>query len=358
VRKVSLGEQDLLPRKKIPDPLRVLVTIPHFYRARSSRLYGSGTESRKVRIAAVRACLGTLYQTWGSEAYAANLARPENLPANGATQVRLQVVMCVSGKNHLLDELDLPEVFETRSVRGNPMFLGYACHEVLRERLGQFDYYCYMEDDLVLTDAWTFTKLRWFTQMVGEECLLQPNRFELARGLGFQPDVGGEDADCRRGQRFDRLEAYPTKSGRLEAHPTVKVYIDGDLPLEKTARYQDVSIEPMLRGRFLGAQVAFRRTTNPHAGCFFLTEAQMRLWSQKPYFLERDATFYSPLEGAATIGVMQTFRTYKPARENANFFEIRHMGEAWMKKLAERDRAATATNGRQLWSQRRLEAAH
>ena len=63
----------------------------------------------------------------------------------------------------------------------------------------------------------------------------------------------------------------------------------------------------------------------------------MRTWSARPYFLDRDASFYSPLEGAATAGVMRTFRTYKPSRESANFFEIRHVGEAWMQKLAARD---------------------
>jgi hypothetical protein len=315
----------------IHHPLRVLVTIPHFYRARSSRLYGSGTESRKERIESVRACLGALFETWSSEAYTANLARPENLPANGATQVKLNVVLCVSGNDHLLDAIEIPDgCIEVRSVHGDPLFLGYECHEVLRDRLGQFDYYAYMEDDLVLTDPWAFTKLRWFAQMVGEESLLQPNRFELA--------------DCRAGFQPARsaleIETDAPEMGRLKTCPTIgrKAYIDGDLPPEKTARYQDISIEPVLNGRFLGAPVAFCRTTNPHAGCFFLTERQMRHWSEQPYFLDRDASFYSPLEGAATVGIMRTFRTYKPARENANFFEVRHMGDGWMKKLAARDR--------------------
>jgi hypothetical protein len=286
------GSASLRPQPpNLQRPLRVLVTIPHFYRPRSSRLYGSGTESRKERMAAVGACLGALFQTWGCEAYAANLARPENLPANCATEVQLHVVMCVSGKDHLAGALEIPDgCIEVRSVRGDPLFLGYACHEVLRERLGEFDYYAYMEDDLVLNDAWAFTKLRWFTQMVGEECLLQPNRFEVAdRRAGFQP------------ARFAlEIDTDSPAMGRLKTCPTMKAYIDGDLPPEKTARYQDISIEPMLRGRFLGAPVTFRRTTNPHAGCFFLTEGQMRLWSEQPYFLDRDATFYSPLEGAAT----------------------------------------------------------
>jgi hypothetical protein len=267
--------------------------------------------------------LRALLETWGSEAYAANLTRPENLPANASTEVQLHVLMCVSGKDHLLDALELPDgSFETRSVCGDPLFLGYACHEVLRDRLGQYDYSAYMEDDLVLTDPWAFTKLRWFTQMVGEECLLQPNRFELA--------------DCR-------TDWQSVPRGRDACR---KAYIDGDLPPDKTARYQDVSQNPVLNGRFLGSPVTFRRTTNPHAGCFFLTERQLRLWSEQPYFLDRDATFYSPLEGAATVGIMRAFRTYKPVRENANFFEIRHVGDTWMRKLAERDGAATPANRR------------
>ncbi|HEU5118961.1 MAG TPA: hypothetical protein VFT74_20390 [Isosphaeraceae bacterium] len=32
-----------------------------------------------------------------------------------------------------------------------------------------------------------------------------------------------------------------------------------------------------------------------------------------------------PLESAATLGIIRTFRTYKPARECAGFLEVRHL---------------------------------
>jgi hypothetical protein len=251
----------------------------------------------------VQACLTSLYECLGAQCYTACLARPENRPANTLIGAELSIVLCVSGDNHLVSNLDDGAYpFEARHVEGDPRLLGYACHEVLRERLGDFDYYAYMEDDLVLSDPWFITKLRWFSELAGNECILQPNRFELAQ------------------------------NGRL-----YKCYIDGDLPPEKTSRYQDVSRNSELTGHFLGTLISFQRTLNPHAGCFFLSDEQMRCWAAKAYFLDRDASFYSPLEGAATVGIMRTFRVYKPAGENASFLEIRHMGSGVMSRIAVRD---------------------
>jgi hypothetical protein len=185
-----------------------------------------------------------------------------------------------------------------------------------------------------------FAKLGWFNDLSGEVCVLQPNRFEVSPG---DPPTNGRLKAC---PTADRLAAYPTDDG-LKASPTArKCYIDGDLDPDKTARYQDVTDRPELAGEFLGQRVVFRRPLNPHSGCFFRTATQMRSWTKQPYFLDRDASFYSPLEGAATVGVMRTFRVYKPARENANFFEVRHMGDAWLKKLAERDRSIGLSGGR------------
>jgi hypothetical protein len=68
----------------------------------------------------------------------------------------------------------------------------------------------------------------------------------------------------------------------------------------------------------------FRRASNPHAGCFFLDGEQMDLWRAQPHFLDRDTAFVGPLESAATLGIMKTFRVYKPARACASFLEVQH----------------------------------
>ena len=54
---------------------------------------------------------------------------------------------------------------------------------MLRDRLlaGDGDYFCYLEDDLILGDPWLFRKLAWFTREFGDDCLLQPNRYEPAQ---------------------------------------------------------------------------------------------------------------------------------------------------------------------------------
>jgi hypothetical protein len=166
---------------------------------------------------------------------------------------------------------------------------------VLLERLGEYDYYCYLEDDLVLTDSWLFRKLAWFNRRFGDGKLLQPNRFE-----------SGPHVSVR------------------------KVYVDGKLAPRCTALYQDVSEEPELVDEVLGGLVVFRRTSNPHSGCFFLNAAQMGHGARQPYFLDRTAGFIGSLESAAALGILRTFQVYKPALENGDFLEIRHHGTAYL----------------------------
>ncbi|MFV1995718.1 MAG: calcium-binding protein, partial [Verrucomicrobiales bacterium] len=213
------------------------------------------------------------------------------VPANRGARHQIRIVIHTTGEDHALDAVDLPEdFFEHRRCREQaPKELGFACHATLREGLGDCDYFCYLEDDIVIADPWFFAKLRWFTGIAGPGSVLQPNRFEL----------GVETRFC-------------------------KVYVDGDLRPGTTAPFQDPGVESSLEGRVLGRKVFFERPLNPHAGCFFLNPAQMERWAGQDYFLDRDGSFVSPLESAAGLGIMKTFQVYKPARRSANFLEVEH----------------------------------
>ena len=112
-----------------------------------------------------------------------------------------------------------------------------------------------------------------------------------------------------------------------------KAYIDGDLPAEVTAPFQNIAEAPELKGTCLGHELTFRRPTNPHSGCFFLTNGQLRDWGDRRDFLDRDTRFVGPLESAATLGLMRAFRVYKPAPEVACFLEIEHAGTAFIGNL-------------------------
>jgi hypothetical protein len=158
------------------------------------------------------------------------------------------------------------------------MRLGFECHAVLRERRGQCDYYGYLEDDLILHDPWFFAKMVWFNKSVGDDCLLQPNRYESS----------------------------PLGTAQ-------KLYVDGNLGPDVTARFQNIQEQPEIVGSVLETPIRFLRVLNPHSGCFFLNPAQMEHWLEQPYFLDRDASFVGPLESAATLGIMRTFRVFKPA---------------------------------------------
>ncbi len=213
--------------------------------------------------------------------------------------------MCTTKGNHLLNELSLSaEYFSHCPTEASPLLLGYECQAVLRERLGDFDFYCFLEDDLILRDPWFFVKLRWFTSHVGDASLLQPNRFEIARN-----------------------------------HLVHKAYIDGNLPEQATKRFQNVNEHPQVTGNVMDQHIVFRRTLNPHSGCYFLNAVQMERWSKQPHFLDRDTSFIGPLESAATLGIMRTFRVYKPPPEDANFLEIEHYGTLFVGKIRSEDSA-------------------
>ncbi len=132
-------------------------------------------------------------------------------PANQASRVEMDIVICTCGDQHLLDQVQMPpETYEHLRFDCDPMYLGFECHDVLQERLGSYDLYGYMEDDLILHDADFFTKIAWFHQPASEDSVLQPNRYERYISptqlkkvyIDFRVCPGGGESG--QGERVDR----------------------------------------------------------------------------------------------------------------------------------------------------------
>ncbi len=283
--------------------MRILFTIPHYYRPRGQtddgRKHGSVTRTAQARIGALSACITALRELFGPPQCVLQHASKTALRIEPRDPVQMDIIVCTSGNDHLLDRLTVPPDWHDHHTSDTqPLLLGYECHAVMRERLGGYDYYCYLEDDLLLADPWLFRKLAWFTGRFGEGKLLQPNRYEA-------------------GPNF----------------PVRKIYVDGTLHPKCTTAYQDIEQEPELAGEVMGNHVVFRRSINPHAGCFFLRAAQMEHWARQPYFLDRAVSFVGALESAATLGIMRAFQVYKPALENGDFLEVRHSGTTYLEMI-------------------------
>lgn len=278
--------------------MRLLFVIPHFFHVDGGEetkpllkgRHASVTATAQSRVAALRKTVMSLHQNFGSSQAMIRHADRIAIQSNEATRHEVHVVVATAGNAHLMQDAEIPSELCHHSPQDvDPTRLGFSCHNVMRDRWGNFDYYCYLEDDLSLNDSWFFEKLRWFNSHLGDENVLLPNRFE-----------------------------------RSEQHAFKKCYIDGDLRAQVTKPFQDVSETPELKSTVLGRAVRMIRPLNPHSGCFFLNAAQMKSWIQQPYFEKQETNFIGPLESAATLGIMKTFRIYKPAPENASFLEIEH----------------------------------
>lgn len=279
--------------------MRAIFTIPHFHEPKPNGHYRSERTPAELRAKAIERCIASLHQTLGSrQGLFVQPADSPPRPANERTSATLDVVLCTTGQQHLAGAIST-QLFHHYKSDVESRALGFVCHSVLRSVLGKYDYYCFLEDDLEITDGLFFRKLAWFSSQFGDRALLQPNRFEVSTEGAFR-----------------------------------KLYIDGDTKdLATQARLQDVSVRPKLSGTGFGENWLFQRVRNPHSGCFFLNQAQMQLLCDRPDFGVYSSEFLGPLESAATLPVMRQFEIYKPARENAAFLEVKHLDQRYLEKL-------------------------
>jgi len=162
--------------------MRILVVIPHYFGPShpGNNLSAIGSYIEPLgRVAAFNELIVSLHRHFGPNRHT---FAGSPLPADAAGPPRhVDIVVIAMREHNLLSELGLTRgSFEVEFVDGPPPWLAFHAHRLLRDRLGAYDFYCVMEDDLSIHDPAFFEKVTWFQQAFGRGALLAPVRFEMS----------------------------------------------------------------------------------------------------------------------------------------------------------------------------------
>jgi hypothetical protein len=270
--------------------IKILITIPHYFGPSATENQGLSSynpREKETRTAALQACLDGL-ASFACPAYRLDAGsrgvwgeKIETSPPSHEIEI---LVVCAQPDRALLSQVQLPPQARQVDLSCAPEFLGFACWEQLVQHIGSFDWFGYLEDDIVIQDPNFFRKLRWFNTTFGGTRVLQPNRYE----------------------QFYRW---------------INVYIDGEPERFSRWRYAP---RPPLRADYGGESFDFVHPINPMSGCFFLHAAQMDRLAKSTAVLDRDCASFHPMEAAQFLHLRGLFDLYKPAPKNADFLQVRH----------------------------------
>jgi hypothetical protein len=270
--------------------MKILLAIPHFFRPEPEADYAStDAATRQQRREVVRRAI----MGWRGHFGRAAVLNVERKRFDSLERETLDITAFVVGDDHLLDDGFCQEWnVDRQPVQvDNPRLLGFAARRLFAGRRNDYDLFVFAEDDLAPREAGLLRKIVSFTEAFGPRRLAMPNRYE------WNP----------RG-------------------PALATYIDGDLrPGMIGPRIEAIPDEEWLRQPFGASSILFRRALNPHSGFYALTREQLLHWIAQDHFIDFDCSFVSPLESAATLGVLKTFSIYKPHGPDMGWIEVEHL---------------------------------
>jgi hypothetical protein len=216
--------------------------------------------------------------------------------------VRLEIILNTLPARHVADAL--PDYLRARlelreRAVAEPLFLGFEAQAEFVVRSEVYDWFLYLEDDLVVSDSLWLEKLAYFNDSAPPRAVLLPHRYELWNGRKVYIDLcaKGRPGEDRTNNRLTRIEVGGWR---------------------------------------------FAEFMNPHSGCYCLSRTQLRRWlatGRRWYGL---ASYQGPRESAATGCLEECFRLYKPHPDNMEFLEVRHRGTKYAELYADVE-AGTAT---------------
>ena len=241
-----------------PIPPKVIAVIPHITSVEESQ----GQQKAVAKIEKLRLTIDSLLASFA--------------------HCELTIVIKTVANQHItayLPEYQINCIQVQEESNLDPMFMGFKCQDELIKRVDAFDWFLFLEDDILIQDSYILEKLEKFNANCGSKrALLFPNRYELWEGTKRYIDLIIDS-----GLEWNRLSS---------------VEVDG---------------------------VKFGECTNPHSGFFGLSKDQVKLWIESGReWNNKDLGFGGPRECAATYSLLECFSIYKPHPTNLHFFEVRH----------------------------------
>ena len=292
----------------MPEPLRLRVVIPHFFREGASEGiggYGSGRSgNRLARSMALARCLGgVLGLNRAVHDWILNIAEGqlEPTPASALPALQVELHLFVCGENWLQEVVELfaPRLQLHKLDLDDPKQLPLTAVRQLLDFPAPADLNLYLEDDLVIQDHRYADKLAWFSQRTEHRFVLMPHRYEQTVGNAPQ-----------------------------------RLFVDGPIKQEDQAELVWASDEEVVaNGRFWdGQELGFVQASNPHSGSFCLSAPQLEQVRSAKW---PPAQFVGPLETAATGTVMGYFPVFKPSWACRDFLTLEHGNPSFLRLLNE-----------------------
>ena len=285
----------------------IRVAIPHYFRPGDDALgYASTrlTSSRAARAVALGRCLGSVMAlARGPEEQILSIidqrlvvAPKRSLPSGAISNVFIDCHVFVRRDDCLNEVLELfqDQIHVHELELDDPRRLPHAARDFLLNDDGNGSAHLslYLEDDLVIDDRLFIEKQLWFLERSRYKAVLMPHRFE-----------------------------------RAPSHGQPRLFVDG--PIDPSA-FPDHHrpLEGAARGCFQGGpEILFDLASNPHSGCFAVSQSQRR-WIQQRGVV--DDGFVGPLETVATFTVLKHFPVLKPSWHQRDFLCVEHAHPSYL----------------------------
>ena len=232
--------------------MKILLAIVHYWDPSGSRKHQSLRPNPAPRVEALENQLMSLRRL-ADRQHLLHMADRAVYPCNEAYRNEITIRLITDGEHTVLDRLDPVFLQCFEEVVTSPetgLMLGFEAQDFLASQLdGGYDLYCYLEDDLVISDPQFFQKLAWLRELLPAEDLVLPQRVEFGRG----------------------------------PHPVDRFFIDGPLDVAEVNKLH-LKERPPLVLKAPGGDVVFE-TPKSSFRLFFLSSNQLRHWRSQNYWL-------------------------------------------------------------------------